>query len=162
MMDQSMKDRGGKILDFDKWDNRYLSLAKEVSTWSKDPSTQVGAVAVNNMGNVVAQGYNGLPRGIKDTKERYSNRELKYEMIVHAEANCIYNAAYNGNSLDGCTMYVWPLPVCHECCKAIIQSGVWRVVSPKFTDPATELRWKESCEKTIKLFREAGVEYDFI
>ena len=52
--------------------------------------------------------------------------------------------------------------VSHECCKAIIQSGVWRVVSPKFTDHATELRWKESCEKTIKLFREAGVEYDFI
>ena len=145
-----------------KWDKRYLDLAREVATWSKDPSTQVGAVAVNSNGNVVAQGYNGLPRGIQDTEERYSNRELKYEMIVHAEANCIYNAAYNGNSLDGCTMYVYPLPVCHECCKAIIQSGVDRVVSPQFTDPATELRWKESCEKTIALFQEAGVKYDFI
>lgn len=145
-----------------KWDKRYLALAESVAGWSKDPSTQVGAVAVNDNGNVVAQGYNGFPRGILDDVDRYTDRERKYKYIVHAETNCIYNAAYNGSSLEGCTMYVWPLPVCHECAKAIIQSGVWRVVSPKFTDPETELRWKDSCEQTISMFEEAGVEYDFV
>jgi dCMP deaminase len=146
----------------DKWDKRYLALAEQVAGWSKDPSTQVGAVAVNDQGNVVAQGYNGFPRGIEDTELRYNDRELKYKYVVHAETNCIYNAAFNGNSLDGCTMYVWPLPVCHECAKAIIQSGVCRVVSPQFTNSETELRWKDSCSQTLDMFEEAYIQYDFI
>jgi len=145
-----------------KWDGRYLALAEQVASWSKDPSTQVGAIAVNPLGNVVAQGYNGFPRGIADSDERYNDREKKYKYIVHAETNCIYNAAFNGVSLDCCTMYVWPLPVCHECAKAIIQSGVDRVVSPQFTDPFTQARWKDSCEQTLSMFKEAGILYDFV
>ena len=72
-----------------KWDGRYLALAEQVASWSKDPSTQVGAIAVNPLGNVVAQGYNGFPRGIADSDERYNDREKKYKYIVHAETNCI-------------------------------------------------------------------------
>lgn len=83
-------------------------------------------------------------------------------MLYTQKTNCIYNAAFNGNSLDGCTMYVWPLPVCHECAKAIIQSGVCRVVSPQFTNPETELRWKDSCAQTLEMFDEAYVQYEFI
>ncbi|VVM20888.1 dCMP deaminase (EC [uncultured Gammaproteobacteria bacterium] len=59
-----------------KWDERYLALAKEVSTWSKDPSTQVGAVTVGSKKEVLSQGFNGFPRNINDTDERYNNREL--------------------------------------------------------------------------------------
>ena len=50
----------------------------------------------------------------------------------------------------------------HECAKAIIQSGGCRVVSPQFTNPETELRWKDSCAQTIDMFDEAYVQYDFI
>ena len=62
----------------DKWDIRYLKLAKEVSKWSKDPSVQVGAIAVGEIGQVLAQGYNGFPRGVKDDMSRYEDRETKY------------------------------------------------------------------------------------
>ena len=146
----------------EKWDLRFVKLAEEVASWSKDPSTQVGAIAVNRIGSVVAQGYNGFPRGIQDTDLRYQDRELKYQYVVHAEMNCIYNAALNGSSLDGCTLYVWPLPVCRECCKGIIQSGIERVVSPDFTDPVKEERWKESCSQTMDMFQEAGIDYEFV
>jgi len=113
-----------------KWDIRYLNLAKEVSTWSKDPSSKIGAVAIGSKGQVLAQGYNGFPRGIDDSQSRYSVKEIKYKYVVHAEQNVIYNATYNGVSLDGSTLYVWGLPVCSDCAKGVIQVGIKRVVMP--------------------------------
>ena len=107
-----------------KWDLRYLELARTVGTWSKDPSSQIGAVAVGSKGQVLAQGYNGFPRGIFDGGARLNDRELKYKYIVHAEQNLIYNATYNGVSLDQSTIYVTGLPVCYECAKGVIQVGI--------------------------------------
>ena len=75
-----------------KWTRRYLDIAKEVATWSKDPSRQIGAIAVGDKGQILSQGYNGFPRGVKDTDNRYNNREEKYKYVVHGEMNCIYNA----------------------------------------------------------------------
>ena len=142
-----------------KWDHRYLLLAKEVGSWSKDPSTQIGAVAVGSKGQVLAQGYNGLPRGISDSEERLNNREIKYKYVVHAEQNLIYNATYNGVSLDGATIYVTGLPVCSECAKGIIQVGINRVVMPK---QEIKENWKESWKLSSALFDEANIQYQFI
>ena len=139
----------------DKWDNRYLALAKEVATWSKDPSTQVGAVTVGAKKEVLSQGFNGFPRGIKDTPERYNHRETKYKFVVHAEMNAIYNATYSGTSLDGATLYTYGLPICSECAKGIIQVGIKKVVIEK----SKELdNWNESLRLSQEMFAEAGVE----
>src|SRR5271166_4784420 len=70
-----------------KWDRRYLELAKQVSTWSKDPSSQIGVVLVNWEKHKEFIGYNGFPRGVGDSIERYNNREFKYKLVVHAEVN---------------------------------------------------------------------------
>ncbi|MCH9645680.1 MAG: dCMP deaminase family protein [Proteobacteria bacterium] len=138
-----------------KWDQRYLALAKEVSTWSKDPSTQVGAVTVGSKKEVLSQGFNGFPRGINDTDERYHHRDTKYKLVVHAEMNAIYNATYSGTSLDGATLYVYGLPICSECAKGIIQVGIKKVVVEK----SKELdNWNESVQLSQKMFDEAGVE----
>ena len=110
-----------------KWDIRFLELARHISSWSKDPSRKIGAVAIKDR-QVLATGYNGFPAGVIDDEERYNDREVKYELVVHAEMNCIFNAGKNGMSLKGSTMYVYGLPVCHECAKGIIQTGVERVV----------------------------------
>ena len=142
----------------DKWQHRYLGMAKEVSTWSKDPSRKIGAVAVGDKGQILAQGYNGFPRGVKDTQTRYENREVKYKFVVHAEMNVIYNATYNGVSLDGATLFVWGLPVCSECAKGIVQVGIKRVIMPKQTVPDA---WKDSWKLSKKIFDEAGVDYVF-
>lgn len=139
----------------DKWDERYLSLAKEVSTWSKDPSTQVGAITVGRKKEVLSQGFNGFPRGIDDTDERYNHRETKYQFVVHAEMNAIYNATYSGTSLDGATLYVYGLPICSECAKGIIQVGIKRVVIEK----SKELdNWNDSVKFSQAMFIEASVE----
>ena len=84
-----------------KWDDRYLQLAREVSTWSKDPSTQCGALLIGDSGQVLSQGYNGFPRGMDDDPKLYNKRDIKYTRIVHAEMNAIYNASRSGISLKG-------------------------------------------------------------
>ncbi len=138
-----------------KWDERYLALAREVATWSKDPSTQVGAVTVGGKKEVLSQGFNGFPRGIDDSEARYNDRQTKYKFVVHAEMNAIYNATYSGTSLDGATLYVYGLPICSECAKGIIQVGIKKVVIEK----SKELdNWNESLELSRAMFTEAGVE----
>ena len=144
-----------------KWDKRYLALAEHISTWSKDPSRKIGAVAVGEKGQVLAQGYNGFPRGIDDQESMYENKVVKYQHVVHAEMNCIYNATYNGTSLDGATLYIHGLPVCSECAKGIIQVGIKRVVTKEIDDSMPE-RWVESTQLTKQMFEESGVTYDFI
>ena len=142
-----------------KWDERYLDLAKEISSWSKDPSRKIGAVAVGPKGNVLAQGYNGFPRGISDSSDRYDDRTRKYELVVHAEMNVIYNATYNGVSLDGATLYVHGLPACSDCAKGIIQVGIKRVVMREQLMPEY---WQASWQRSKNMFNESGVSYDFI
>lgn len=141
------------------WDKKYMAMAEHVAEWSKDPSTKIGAVAVNDKGQVLSTGYNGFPRGIEDSNERLSDRPTKYKYIVHAEMNAIFNATYNGVSLDNSTMYVAGLPCCSNCALGIIQVGVKHVVMQG--DPENE-RWKESTDFSVKLFDEAGVTWEFI
>ena len=141
-----------------KWDLRFLELAKGIAGWSKDPSRKIGAIAVDDR-SVVAQGYNGFPRGIEDYAERYEDRDLKYKLVVHAEMNVIYNATYNGVSLDGATLYVWGLPVCSDCAKGVIQTGIKRVVMPNQDIPD---HWTESWKLTQTMFEEANIEWEFI
>ena len=138
-----------------KWTRRYLDIAKEVGTWSKDPSKQIGAVAVGDKGQILSQGYNGFPRGVKDTDDRYNVREEKYKYVVHGEMNCIYNACNSGVSLNGATLYVTGLPVCSECAKGIIQVGIKKVVMeyPKDIPPI----WEQSVQLTKQMFLEADV-----
>ena len=139
------------------WGDRYIHLAKEISSWSKDPSTKVGAVVIGNNGEVLSQGYNGFPRGIKDTPSRLKDREKKYNLVVHAEMNAIYNAGLNGVSLKGSTLYVYGLPVCNECAKGIIQVGIDKVIATRPAD--YNEKWDDSIKDAKALFKEAEVEY---
>lgn len=144
-----------------KWDRRWLRRAYEISKWSKDPSTQVGAVIVNSLGQSVGEGYNGFPRGVNDTDERYLNRDSKYKFIVHAEVNAVLLA---GKNTQGSTLYVYPsfdIPnVCHECAKVVIQSGVKRVVSfsPSPENKERAKRWSDSIDIARVMLTEAGIE----
>jgi dCMP deaminase len=140
-----------------KWDIRFLNLAHEYSTWSKDPSRKIGAVAVKDK-RVISSGYNGFPRGIADTEERLNDRQVKYKYIVHAESNCVINAAYEGVSLAGSTLYVYGLPVCSDCAKLVVQAGVRRVVM-RCDDVSPN--WVESFQISKEMFDEVGIDYEF-
>ena len=103
-----------------KWHRRFFQLAHHVSNWSQDPSTQVGACIVNDDKQVLSLGFNGFPRGVNDSDERYNDRSTKHLFVCHAERNALDNAPH---SVEGCTMYV-PLLPCNECAKSIIQNGI--------------------------------------
>ena len=141
------------------WHNRWFGLARHVSFWSKDPSTKVGAVIVDDNQRMLSMGWNGFPRGVQDSQDRLDDRNLKYKMVVHAEANAIYNAGFNGVSLKGSTMYVHGLPCCNECAKAIIQSGVKRVIMD-WPPGENRSEWVESFKITSMMFDESGVKYE--
>lgn len=154
--------KGTLILSSRKWLENYLTLAKTVSTWSKDPSTKIGAVAVGQNGQILSQGYNGFPRGVEDSQRRLNDKEVKYKFVVHAEQNCIYNATLNGVSLNGADLYVHGLPVCSECAKGVIQVGIKRV----FICHPAEIApiWQDAYKFTKQMFQEAdvmAVRYDF-
>jgi len=144
-----------------KWDNRFMKLAREISTWSRDPSTKIGAVIVNDERRILATGYNGFPRGIADTEERLNDREQKYPLIVHGEMNALLGALYNGVSVKGATLYVWGLPVCAECTKNVIQSGIARVVIT-YHEHSPE-KWQTQWNNLSKpMYQEAGVSLSYM
>jgi len=138
-----------------EWNNWFLGLAQYISTASKDPSTKVGAVIVDEERRVVSLGYNGLPRGVVDSDERLDNRDLKYKIIVHAERNALLFAR---GSIKGCTIYTYPMMPCAVCASMIIQSGIKKVVAPKSDNP----RWIQDMELSTKLFEEAGVVVELV
>ena len=136
------------------WDGRFLGLAAHIAGWSKDPSTQVGCVIVGPDREVRSTGFNGLPRGIADTRERLEDRELKYPLICHAEENAIMHAARIGISLKGCTVYVtWP--PCTRCARSLIQAGVSEAVYPASTEVPE--RWAGDFTLAKDMLAEAGV-----
>lgn len=137
----------------EKWDGRFLDLATFIAEWSKDPSTKVGAAVVRPDRTVAAVGFNGFPRGVLDSVERYQDRPTKYEMVVHAELNALLSTR---ESLEGYTLYVAPLPPCSQCAAATIQRGIRRVVIAMPAElPDT---WAQKWAISSTMFAEAGIE----
>lgn len=140
--------------DYVTWDECFMAMAMLIAQRSKDPSTQVGACIVNENNIVMGLGYNGLPRGLSDEEYPWSNKEgefseTKYPYVVHAELNAILNSQQR---LNNCTIYVTLFP-CNECSKAIIQSGITKLVY--FSDKHAH---KQSTIASKKMLRDAGVE----
>ena len=138
----------------EKWDLRFLNMAKHISQWSKDPSTKCGAVIVAPNRSIVSLGYNGFPRGMLDDLSLYVDRQVKYDRVVHCEMNAILSAT---QPVTGCTLYTWPLLSCPRCAVHTIQAGIVRCVS--VTVPHDKVRrWNPEIQKSLEYFREAGVE----
>ena len=111
------------------WDEYFMGMAKLSALRSKDPNTKVGACIVDQDHKVVSNGYNGMPRGVDETKVSWNKGEgldSKYLYVCHAEFKAILNTR-NGSALKGCTLYVTLFP-CNECAKAIIQTGIKEIV----------------------------------
>lgn len=104
-------------------DSYYLKLTETVSTRSKDPSTQCGAVAVAKDGTPLGMGYNGVPSRIKDSDINWE-RPFKYDFILHSEVNSISHS--DRSKLHGATMYVNNRP-CPNCMLHMVDAGFDRV-----------------------------------
>ena len=135
------------------WDEYFMGLAHLSALRSKDPNTQVGAAIVDENHRVVSVGYNGFPRGCDDDEFPWDKEGgmlvTKYAYVVHAELNAILNSP---RPVRGCTLYVSLFP-CNECAKAIIQSGITKIVyeSDKYAET-------EAIYASKRMLQAAGVE----
>lgn len=136
------------------WDECFMRIARTIAERSKDPSTQAGAVVVDEKNIVVGLGYNGFPRGVDNEKFPWTREgdflETKYAYVCHAEENAIYNS---NAPTKNCKIYCTLFP-CNECAKTIIQNGIKEIVfeSDKYHD-------SDICRASRKLFDAAGVKY---
>ncbi len=137
----------------DKWDKRFLRIVSEILTWSKDPSTKCACLIVRPDRSIVGYGYNGFPQKIEDKPARLSNRQVKYEMVVHSELNALLASR---ESVKGYTAYCSTIPCC-RCAVSLIQAGISRVICLPPTDDYME-RWGETAQKALDLFKEACVD----
>ena len=146
------------------WETYFMGIAQLSALRSKDPNTQVGAVIVDQEHKVVSIGYNGFPKGCSDDEYPWENEgsslETKYVYVVHAELNAILNSP---RTVKGCSIYVSLFP-CHECAKAIIQSGIQEIVyeSDKYASSESVLASKRMLEsagvKMVQLTKKVNVE----
>jgi dCMP deaminase len=124
----------------DKWEHRFLDLARLISSWSKDPSTQVGAVIVRPDRTIVSCGYNGFPRLMPDG---FTTREDKLSRTIHGEINALLTAR---EPVHGCTLYTWPFLSCDRCFVQLVQAGITTFIAPVNKDP----RWEEAFARVRK------------
>ena len=143
--------------DYITWDEYFMGVAILSGQRSKDPNTQVGCCIVSQDNKILSMGYNGLPIGCSDeefpwNREGEDPLETKYVYTVHSELNAILNSPIS--SLKGATLYVALFP-CNECAKAIIQTGIKKVIylSDKYHD-------SEQSIASRKMLSESGVEIE--
>ena len=132
-----------------KWDSRFMAVAREVATWSKDPNKQVGAVLVSPDGRRISWGYNGLPAGLSDD-ECLDNGKGRLSLSLHAELNALANCSER--PVNWC-LFVTEFP-CAPCAAILMQSGVTRVVAPSVLDRSS---WTESQRLARIALQAAGI-----
>lgn len=112
-----------------------MNIAAQVAKRSKDPSSQVGAVIVDQKNRPVSFGFNGF---ISGCNEEYMSQErpLKYHLVIHAEMNAM---TFANRDLTGCKIYSTHIP-CANCLKHIFQSGISEVY---YCHDSVKSRWSE-------------------
>ncbi len=101
----------------------FINIARTVAEKSKDPSSKVGAVIVDQDNRIVSTGYNGFVAGCDERRLSWE-RPMKYFYVIHAEANALL---YAKRDLKDCLIYITHGP-CENCLKLILQAGIRDVI----------------------------------
>lgn len=110
------------------WPDYFMTLAHATAARMSCDRARVGAVLVDSHSQIISTGYGGAPRGVATCLE--AGHLLEHDhcvRTVHAEHNCILQAARRGVATDGSTIYTTHYP-CFDCCKVLIQAGVHDIV----------------------------------
>lgn len=146
------------------WKKWHLGLATWVAGKSKDRSTKVGAVIVDDDNTVISTGFNSFPRGVNDDVDERHERPAKYRWTEHAERNAIYNAARQ--VLKGTTLVLqYPPCPCTDCTRGVIQSGIKKIIVPKGAHfpgvgGAGVGDWTEDLKIAREMLAEVGIEIE--
>lgn len=146
----------GNILRTPTWDDYFMSMVYLIASKSKDERTHIGAVVIGPDKEIKTTGYNSFVRRLKDDIPERQEKPEKYFWFEHAERNAIFYAAKYGVSLNNCKLYVQGTP-CMDCARAIVQSGIKKVIIHKKWDDMFEDIWLEHKKRTLMLFEEAEI-----
>lgn len=138
-----------------------LKTAYDFARFSPDQSNQNGAYIEHRNGDM-SMGFNDFPSHISDSQqiELLADRDEKLFYIGHAERCAIYTAAKLGRACEGETL-ICPWFACSDCAKAIIFSGIVRVIGHKQRMEMTHDRWKDNVAKANQMLIDHGVELEF-
>ena len=138
------------------WDAYFIGIMHAVASRATCDRGKSGCVLVKNK-RILSTGYVGSPVGLPHCDETGHLMNTVYDKegnlsqhcvrTTHAEMNAIVQAARHGISIDGATIYCRMEP-CLDCCKAIINAGIKRVVAE---------RKYHAADDTREFFKEAGV-----
>ena len=113
----------------------FMKVAHIMSELSSCSSRSVGAVLVRD-GMIISAGYNGTPKNVMNCNEGGCTRcndetvpsgeQLDKCLCLHAEANAVIQAAFNGISTKDSILYCTVKP-CLGCVKILINAGVRKV-----------------------------------
>lgn len=135
------------------WDEYFMNIAEAVAAKSKDPSSKMGCVIVDERKRVVSLGYNGMLQGADESKMTLEERPMKYYFAIHSEMNALIFAHQD---LTGCTIYN-RVATCENCLKYCLQAGIKRFVYKQLrvhshsTDPSRSMTNVETDEAVIRL-----------
>lgn len=136
-----------------KWELRMFYIARVYGSFSKDPSTKIGAVVQRPDKTTAGHGFNGLPRGVND--DHMSDRDFKIMTVIHGEENAIVNS--RDATLENCRMFVWGLPCCAHCIGLAKQRGVVKI---SCVSERERPDWKASFDAAATVARESGVDLE--
>lgn len=138
------------------WDEYFMSIAETVALRGTCDRGKTGVVIAKDK-RILSTGYVGAPTKLKHCdevghlmkKKIHEDGRISHhcERTTHAEINAIALAAKNGISIEGSTIYC-KLEPCFTCAKAIINSGIKRVVCKR--------RYHDGFD-TRRIFKEAKV-----
>lgn len=149
----------------DHWDYRYGEMARLIASWSKDPSTKVGAVIVRPNKSIASMGFNGFPPNVEDKEEWLNDRDEKLKRMIHAEHNALNYCEHD--NITTSTIYVYPLHPCEHCAQRIINRGITKVVTVTNLEKHNYMSqpdvWKRyNFDRTFGLFQFFGVKHETI
>ena len=146
--------------DRQSWDDYFLEIADSVSKRATCDRGKSGCVIVKNK-QVLVTGFVGSPAGFEHCDDiGHQIKRLTHEdgkvtehcmRTIHAEQNAICQAARQGISIEGSTIYIRMTP-CRTCAMLIINCGINRVVC--------ERRYHAGGESEI-MFKRAGIDLEF-
>ena len=141
------------------WEDYFMQIARVVATRSTCLRRQVGAVVVKNR-QILATGYNGVPRGLCHCDERGCLRDRlkvpsgeRHELCrgLHAEQNAIVQAAYHGVAIQAAEIYCTHQP-CAVCAKMLVNCDIAAVYfAGEYPD-----------QLAMEVFQEAGTRLVFM
>jgi dCMP deaminase len=136
------------------WHEYFMSITELVAQRSTCTRRYVGAILVRDK-RIISTGYNGAPTGISHCLDVGCLREQqgipsgeRHELCrgLHAEQNAIIQAALQGSTVGGATLYCTNMP-CSICTKMLINSRI------------VEVYYREGYADTLSasLMAEAGI-----